>query len=253
MTDRRVAVLAAAGAVAVLGIVGAFAAAGIVPAGSPGGPSDTSTPAAPDGTTIDHDGDGLTLENDPGQVVSGTTDLDAGSELVVRLRSTNGTSPFIVQANATVGEDGRFEATVDLSNVAADTPFAVSVRHDDEELANESGLVVEGSVPESTPSEDSPVTLDHEGDAVTLENAAEQTVSGTADLPEGSEVTVRLRSSDGDQPFIKQATTTVDGDGRFAASFDMSGIDSGVTFTVTVRHDGETVGETSGEVVDGDG
>jgi len=58
-----------------------------------------------------------------------------------------------------------------------------------------------------------------------------------------------LRSSGSAQPFLKRTTATVGDDGRFEATFDLSGVEPGVAFTVTVRADGETVDEAPGEVV----
>lgn len=251
MNRRRVVAVALAAAVALTAAAGVFGAAGLVPTGED--PADDAAPDTEPPTdtpqVLVHDGDALTLENDPDQVIEGTTGLDAGTAVTVRLQSTNASSPFIKQTTATVDEDGRYEATVDLNDLEVGTQFRATVVHDSEELANVSGEVVEGSVDRNEASDGEPKVVEYEGDALTLQSAPEQAVEGTTDLAAGTEVTVQLRSSGAGQPFLKQATTTVGEDGRLEATFDLSSVEPGAAFTVTVRADGETVDEAPGEVV----
>lgn len=103
----------------------------------------TATAVSDHGTTLDHEGERVTLANDSGQVVSGSTDLEPGSELDVRIRSVSGDSPFLMQAETTVREDGTFRATFDLSEVESGTRFTVVVRHDGERIAEAEGEVVD--------------------------------------------------------------------------------------------------------------
>lgn len=249
MKHRSVVAIVAVVLLAVAGAVGVFGAAGLGPGGSAPTESPMDTPSdTPTSQVIAHDGDTLTLANDPGQNVSGRTDLAAGTEVVVRLKSTNGASPFIKSATAAVGESGRYEATFDMSGIPAGTEFRAVVRHDDAELGNVSGEVVEGTVTETPPASEAPSVLAYEGDALTVHSAPNQTVSGTTDLAAETEVVVRLRSSGSASPFIKQATTTVGKNGEFSVAFNMSDIKPGVEFTVTVVADGETIDEAPGEV-----
>lgn len=141
--------------VVVVAVVGAFGAAGQFP--GPASPDQgethttdrtvtrTTTVDADDGTLVEFvtgDDGGLTLEPAADQVVRGETGLSAGTTIVVRLRSTNGSNPFLHSAETTVAEDGRFEATFDLSRVGGGTEFTAVVRSDDERIANATGVVV---------------------------------------------------------------------------------------------------------------
>lgn len=87
----------------------------------------------------------------------------------------------------------------------------------------------------------------HDGDQLTLEPAEGQTVRGETDMDEGTELSVRLRSS-GESPFLKSRTTTVDDSGAFEATFDLSDVDGGTTFEVVVRRNATHVMNTTGEV-----
>lgn len=60
--------------------------------------------------------------------VAGTTTLDPGTELQIRVRSTGETEPaFIRSTTATVGPDGTWNATVDLSAVDTHDRLSVAV------------------------------------------------------------------------------------------------------------------------------
>lgn len=86
-----------------------------------------------------------------------------------------------------------------------------------------------------------------DGETLTVEPAPAQTVEGRTDLDAGDEVAIRLRSS-GEHPFLKSESATVDDDGTFSAQFDLSGVESGTAFDVSVRHNGTTVIEADGRV-----
>lgn len=101
--------------------------------------------AAPIGS-FTSDGTTLTVSNTSDATISGETSLEAGAEVNVRIRSTNGASdPFLHTDTATVAEDGTFTATFDLSNVPANTSFVATARSDAGELEESEGLVVDGS------------------------------------------------------------------------------------------------------------
>lgn len=89
--------------------------------GVAGEPTDVGTlvvteATPPPNASIDRDGATVTLHPRAGQVISGTAELDAGRNVTVRLQSTGG-SPFLASTEATVGPDGEFSATFDLSDV----------------------------------------------------------------------------------------------------------------------------------------
>ncbi|ELZ27004.1 hypothetical protein C475_08716 [Halosimplex carlsbadense 2-9-1] len=221
------------------------------------------------GTAFDYDGDRLTLAALENETVRGETDLSPGTDVTVRLSSTSGGSPFLLQRTATVADDGTFAAEVDLVGVANGTAFEASVRHDGTAVASADGVVIGGHNEEpSTDTSDenwtrapvtdtSPVaaenhstTLDYDGDALTLESAGGQTVAGETDLSAGTDVTLRLESSGDASPFLKSATATVTENGRFSTAVNVTEVAAGSTFEVTVRHDGDTIALADGEVVE---
>ncbi|MBB6645679.1 BGTF surface domain-containing protein [Halobellus ruber] len=79
------------------------------------------------------DGDTVALETDRvpstgNATVAGTTALDPGTELRILLRSTGDTEPaFLRSTTATVGPDGAWNATVDLSPVETHDRMSVTV------------------------------------------------------------------------------------------------------------------------------
>jgi len=105
-------------------------------------------PGLTDGGTADaagtprfvYEGEQLTLEPTEGQTIHGQTDLAAGTELSVRLRSS-GEHPFLKSQTATVDDSGAFEATFDLSGVDGGTSFQVVVHHDGSRVMNTTGEV----------------------------------------------------------------------------------------------------------------
>ncbi|MBX0321972.1 hypothetical protein EGH21_02890 [Halomicroarcula sp. F13] len=102
-----------------------------VPGASDGEADDESSA----GTQFDYDGDALTVRNDADQSIRGTTDLDPGTNVTIRARSTGSSTPFIRQRVATVADDGSFTVTMDFESLPDGTEFVVRAVHDDETLA----------------------------------------------------------------------------------------------------------------------
>ncbi|MFC6737216.1 BGTF surface domain-containing protein, partial [Halolamina salina] len=97
------------------------------------------------------------------------------------------------------------------------------------------------------------VGIDYEGESVTVANGSAQTISGTADLPEGESVEIRIRATGDTQPkFFKTESATVDGNGTWSATFDFSEQTAGGTFNVTVEA-GDATANATGEIVACDG
>lgn len=124
--------------------------------GVSGEPTDVGTlvvsePTAPPEASFD-DGP-LTLQPDENQTLSGTTALEAGREVTVRLRSS-GDSPFLLSNQVSVEEGGEFSATFDLSDVSAPANATAVVSVDGELVAEAPVGVVEQS--ESTSSAGQP-------------------------------------------------------------------------------------------------
>ena len=258
MTDRGHAIAGLA-AVVLLAAV-AVVSAGAVPLGPAASDlasddatvTDTPDTAADEGATLDYDGDRLSLAGAPNQTVAGEADLAVGSELTVRLQSTGG-SPFLHQATTTVGDDGGFAATVDLSAVSENAAAAVSVRHDGAELVNASARVtaVEGATPTDGADEgESGTRFVSAGDRLTVAALDNETVRGETDRDPGTELTVRLQSTGG-SPFLIQETATVADDGGVVADVDLVGTDNGTTFEATASHDGERIAGADGVVIGG--
>lgn len=81
----------------------------------------------------------------------------------------------------------------------------------------------------------------------------QQVVTGEAALAPGTELTVRLRSTDSSTPLLIQQTAYVSDNGTFAAVFDMSSVAANTTFDLTALQNGTTLLETSSRTVACDG
>lgn len=95
--------------------------------------------AAPN-ATIEHEGEELTLESAPDQRITGSTSLDPGETVTVRVRSS-GESPFLESHEVSVEDGGTFVATLDLSHVEPGTSFEAFVIYNGSRLAEADGTV----------------------------------------------------------------------------------------------------------------
>jgi hypothetical protein len=268
MNRRLVAALAVGVAAGLVAVSGVTAAGPAGPAANAPVTTDapTDATATDDGTTIHTEDGTLTLEAAPNRTISGESDLDAGTVLTVRLRSSGSSTPFLRTADATVGADGTWTATVDLSSVSDQPTFVATVHHDGERLANVSGRVVGEPTDPLTldpgesenytlvePGTDSPppanASFDPENGTLRLVNGSAQRVSGEVDLAPGSRVTVRLVST-GASPFLRTTRTVVTENGTFGAAFDLSNVPADATFEARARFDGERIGNRSGVVAE---
>lgn len=66
------------------------------------------------------------IEAAPNQTLVGTADLEAGTEISVRLTASGG-NPFLKQRQTTVGTNGTFEARFDLSGLEPGTEYTATV------------------------------------------------------------------------------------------------------------------------------
>ncbi|ELZ98463.1 BGTF surface domain-containing protein [Haloferax sulfurifontis] len=140
--------------------------------------------AADSGTVIDHPGDELTLDAVDGEHVHGTTPYATGTLIGVRVQSVGDTHPFLVSKAVRVGENGSFDVTFDLSELARlrGGPVKVSVRRDQQTTYEENATLVTYDMPEN-----STLTPDiGEADA-TAETAASSPAT-TSDSPSGIEI-----------------------------------------------------------------
>ena len=195
-----------------------------------------AVPAAADGTTIDHDGETLSLSAGPAQQITGQTDLAAGTEVTVRLRSSDNSAPFIRQTAATVGDDGRFSVQMNLSAVAPDTEAVATLRSDGKTIA-EHGVVIDA--PNSV-ADDS--TAQHTGPVlgssiVRVQNG--EAVAITVDYGATDAATLSIHSDGVDDVPTWEVVATVrdsDGDGTATIRFDTGAVDADAP-TVTADDD----------------
>lgn len=82
-----------------------------------------------------------------------------------------------------------------------------------------------------------------DGEALELTANEDSTVTGTIDAPAGTEATVRLQSS-GESPYLGSDTVTLDSDGQFEASFDLSPVEAEHEATPLIKTDGQEIERT---------
>lgn len=264
--NRQFGVLLAIGAV-----VGVAAVTGAIALDGGTAPAQANTTDGPnastqqvDGTVVDSDNETLTLRAAEGQVVSGRTDIAADENLTIRLQSVNNAStPFIRSTTATVVDDGTFRTTVDLSSITDQPAFELTVRHDGEAVATHPGQVVGNAtdpVEDTDYEEYEPVeepdeptanaTFAVDGDELTVSTAADATVSAETDLDAGTQVDVRLRSTNASAPFLYVEEATVTEDGTLSAAFNMSRTAPGDEFEASIYHNGSTLTTRDGVVAE---
>ena len=91
----------------------------------------------------------------------------------------------------------------------------------------------------------------NDNDVLQVQSSQNAQVSGTTNIAPGSSVTVRLRNSDSGQAFLKTAKATVQGNGTFSTTIDMSDIDTGTNFTAELRRGGKAIDDdVDGTVVE---
>ena len=202
--------------------------------------------------TIDYDGEAVTVANAETQIVSGSAELAPGTSISVRIRSTGDTQPrFLQSKTVTVDRNGTWAAAFDFSEQSPGDTFEVTVRTDAGELTADGEVVAcETDCEDDEPEPVETVRIDTTDGRVVVNDTASQVVSGAALAPTGTEVSLRLRSTDSEIRFFKAATAVVTDDGSWASAFNFSTIPPGSAFSVEATIDGGYVAETEGEVVD---
>jgi len=167
--------------------------------------------------TFDDDSAELSAET---TTVSGTAHVDAGTELEVVVRSAaGGETPFFLVEETTVGEDGEFAVTYNLTDAAPGTETIMEVRaaSDGALLGETEAVVVEpdddgerGDGPDRAETSDvsieSPLPEDHQFDAgetvpieLSLEGTDVATVTfGAEDPPQNARFSATVRDENGD-------------------------------------------------------
>ena len=114
--------------------------------------TDAPSAAQAENATINHDGEAVTLVTEPNATVTGETSLEAGTELTVRLRSSNTENPFLLSNETAVGQDGRFAASFNLTSAPDGAEATLTVRGDGERLAELPVRLVAEPTPTATAS-----------------------------------------------------------------------------------------------------
>lgn len=197
-----------------------------------------------DPPSAEFDGE-LHSTNGNGQRVTGTTTLDAGTEIIVEIRENDESRDV---ERATVGEDGSFSAEFDLQGWEPGTEYTAVVLLQEE---NSGPWVRINDGVTGTITEAPTISFTNGDDTLLASNATERTISGETSLDPGSEVSIQIESDeDSDDPFLMTGTATVSEDGTFRATFDLSAVPAGTRFRVTARAPGAESTGTHGRVVD---
>lgn len=219
----------------------------------PSGGGSTDVPAST-ATNLTYEGDTLTVAAGPGQVITGRTDLPAGTTLRVRAQSTGGEQPFVRSVSAVVDRHGRFRAVLGFSAYEPGAEFRVVVRYNGTTLTEAPAVFEACAAACESPTATDPragTTLSTVGERRPLARTAGSVVEGNTTLAPGTSVTVRLNFSDDVR--TRTVETAVAADGSFRAVVDVSQVPDGTPFRVTVVHEGRTLAAAPGTVVDCEG
>lgn len=91
-------------------------------------------------------------------------------------------------------------------------------------------------------------SIDYAGERLVVDPASDQEITGETTLDRGEQVTVRVRSSNSQQPFLRSVVANVTATGTFDVNVDFDGIERGTEFTVSVRYNGSVLAEAPGVV-----
>ena len=216
------------------------------------GDDGTATPRPlHDGTTIDTNENGkVVVDAAAGQTIAGETTLDPGTTVSIRVTSRSSKSPFLMQVETTVGDDGTFAAPFDFGDTPVGTPFEVAVRGDGEALAEVYGRVAdcEDTCPTATatpgPGGDGSTATPLDAGAVGVRSVTQVAQGDTARIPvtfgDNEALTVTL----GDEAAVNYETTAVvrdtNGDGRAVVVVRTDAADDPDRPVLAVAEAGET-------------
>jgi hypothetical protein len=153
------------------------------------------------------------------------------------------TTDLIVDAN-----DDTYWLVIDTDRVAefsAGNELVTNFTTSDADGVNDDTMTVrdEWSFEEPTATVDTNADIDNDGvvDEVRVQQAAGQTISGTANVAPGTELTIRVNGIDEGAPFVKPLTTYVQPDGTWSTTADFSGNKQGANFTINVKQGNEQI------------
>ena len=174
--------------------------------------TDSSVTSSNANTTIDHEGP-LVLRAASNQSVQIRSDAPAGTNVTVGLRSTR--YNVLKSSEVTIGDDGTGTATFNLSRVEPGASFTVTVRGSD---ARADGVVVNESA-----------TVHRDATFPVSDPASDYAIHGRV-INFATELDVNLTA----EGTTHSETVTIDEDGTFAASFDLSSVSSDTEAAVEV-------------------
>ena len=126
-------------------------------------PAMLAAPVAADpSVAVDYEGDRVTVANGTAQVVSGTAEAPAGTEILVRVRSSGDTDPiFLKSRTAVVTGNGTWAVAFDFAEQSAGDAFTLTARTENGSAEAEVGgeVVACGGDCAETPPSDTPTPI----------------------------------------------------------------------------------------------
>lgn len=201
-----------------------------------------TTTAASNDISIDYDGEAVTVAAGESQVISGETTLPPGTSVSVRVKSDSDVTPgFFQTKTVAVDQSGTWAAAFDFSEQSPGDTFQVEVTAEDTETTADGEVTAcSSNCEESTPEPVETVQIDQTNGTVNVSDARSQVISGSALAPAGTEVSLRLRSTDSGVQFFKVRNAVVTENGTWAAAFDFSKQAAGDEFSIEATVDGES-------------
>ncbi len=177
------------------------------------------------------------------QVVTGETSLDPGTELTVRIQSTDAQTPFVRQSHVRVRSDGTFAARFDLSMVPPNTTYELHGHADGDPLFERRGTIAQCDADCTDPVPETPERTERG------ENVVAVSQGETAEIPlsmsDGGSKTLSV-GSEATNYRINATVSDDDGDGEVLVLFDTAaaGTDGA---TLGVADDGDSLTVTEPE------
>jgi len=189
--------------------------------------------------------DSFPLYSDEQQVVTGETSLDPGTEMTVRIKSADASSPFLYQRQVRVRSNGTFIAQFDLTRASANTSYELSAHVDGDTLFERTGTVAQcdDDCTDSVPDIPTPTETDDSENVVTVSQG--ETAEIPVSMAEGETKTLSV----GSEAVNYQINATVsddDGDGAALVLFDTAAAGTDPE-TLRVADDGDSLTVTAPE------
>ncbi|KAA9396464.1 hypothetical protein Har1130_17455 [Haloarcula sp. CBA1130] len=199
-------------------------------------------------TVITTSGEQLTLQTTAAEQIHGQTAVSPGSNVTVRIESSDTQNPFLIPQSTPVRENGTFAVKVDLSGITNNTSAVVSVYHNTTELTNQTARI------ESVRTKSTPATAESlprfvfDGNQISVASAPNQTIRGETTFDSRTNVTVLIKSTDSSSPFLRSQQATVRSNGSVATRFNFTAVPEGTTFQAELRKNGTSLTDAEGQV-----